>query len=406
MKFKKVHFTNTSGYRLSARLELPINKRPVAYAIFAHVFTGNKNLSATRHISRALTMNGIGVLRFDFTGLGESEGEFADTTFSSNVDDIIAAASFLEQEYEAPRILVGHSLGGAAVIFAADRLPSVLAIATVGTPSEPKHVQHLLKDRLEDIEKLGKATVNISGREFTIKREFLEDLNSKNMFKILSKLRKPILVMHSPQDLIVEIENAANIYQAAFHPKSFVTLDGADHMLTNKKDAAYAGNVIATWVTRYIPLPEQAPLSTSNQVAVRLDDEPGYTTEILAGFHKLIADEPEEVGGNDFGPDPYELLSSSLGACTAMTLKMYARRKKWPLKEVTVHLNHFKKYVDDCNGCEKSNSRLDHFERLIEIEGDLSQEQRTRLLEIADRCPVHKTLHGDIRVETKLKQFT
>ncbi|MEM9917018.1 MAG: alpha/beta fold hydrolase [Bacteroidota bacterium] len=402
MKFKKVAFTNRNGYNLAARLELPVDQYPIAYAIFAHVFTGNKNLSATRHISRALTMDGIAVLRFDFTGLGESEGDFADTTFTSNVDDLMAAAEFLETHYEAPSILIGHSLGGAAVIFAADRLASVRAVATIGAPSEPKHVQHLLRDKLEDIQAEGKAMVHIGGREFTIKRAFLHDLNSKNMFKILADLRKPILVLHSPQDRTVEIENAAQIYHAARHPKSFITLDGANHMLTNKKDAAYVGNVIATWVSRYIVQEEEEPLRTDRQVVVRLDNEPGYTTEILAGIHKLIADEPGSVGGNDFGPDPYGFLSASLGACTAMTLKMYAKRKKWPLEEVTVHLNHFKRYVDDCHDCEKSNSKLDHFERVIELEGDLTAEQKARLLEIADRCPVHRTLHAEVRVDTVL----
>lgn len=404
MRSKKVQFTNANGYNLSARLEFPPDTHPYAFAIFAHVFTGNKNLTATRHISRALTQNGIGVLRFDFTGLGESEGDFADTNFTSNVDDLLAAAKYLEDNYEAPKILIGHSLGGAAVIFAASQMDSILAVATVGAPSEPEHVTHLLRDKIEDIEAKGVAKVSIGGRNFTIKKQFLDDLRSKDMFNILRSLKKPILVLHSPQDTVVEIENAAKIYHAAYHPKSFVSLDGADHMLSKKNDAAYVGELVASWMSRYVAPPYKEPLKTDAQVAVQLGNV-GYTTEIQAGQHGLIADEPEEVGGDDFGPSPYQLLSSALGACTAMTLQMYARRKKWDLKEVEVHINHGKKYVDDCRACAEFSKdvKIDHFEREIELEGNLTEEQIHRLLEIADRCPVHRTLESEIRIITKLK---
>ncbi len=402
MRSKKVTFENKNGYTLAARLELPANSVPHNYALFAHVFTGNKNLSAVRHISRALTLNGIAVLRFDFTGLGESEGDFADTNFTSNVEDLLAAARFLESNYKAPTIIVGHSLGGAASIFAASKIESVRAVATIGTPSEPEHVTHLLRSRIEDIEANGFANVNIGGRTFMIKKQFLDDLRSKDMYEILNNLKKALLVLHSPQDRIVEIDNAAKIYGAAYHPKSFITLDGADHMLTDKNTAAYAGNSIASWVSRYIDLPKKDKLDTHKQVVAKLGTV-GYTTEILAGQHGLIADESEEVGGDDFGPSPYELLSSALAACTAMTLQMYARRKKWPLTEVKVHINHGKKYIDDCNTCETKNGRIDHFERCIELEGDLSEEQIKRLLEIADRCPVHRTLEGEIRITTELQ---
>ncbi|MEM6771148.1 MAG: bifunctional alpha/beta hydrolase/OsmC family protein, partial [Bacteroidota bacterium] len=378
MRIKKVSFQNHNGYQLSAIMQLPADRHPVACAIFAHVFTGNKNLKASRNVSRALTQNGIGVLRFDFTGLGESEGDFADTTFTSNVEDILAAANFLEAQYEAPEVLIGHSLGGAAVIFAAQQLPSIKAVATIGAPSEPEHVSHLLEDSLEKIQLEGKAKVNIGGQIFTIKKSFLDDLREKQMFQVLKKMKKALLVLHSPQDRIVEIENAAQIYHAAFHPKSFITLDGADHMLTNKKEAAYAGEVIASWVSRYLDLPQREKLRTAQQVVVRLDDESGCTSEVLAGHHHFLADEPEEVGGNDFGPDPYELLSASLGACTAMTLRMYAKRKKWPLEEVTVHLNHAKKHYEDCMDCEEKNQKIDYFERHIELEGPLSEEQKQR----------------------------
>jgi len=403
MRSQKVEFTNHNGYKLSARLEMPIDSHPVAYAIFAHVFTGNKSLSATRHISRALSLNGIGVLRFDFTGLGQSEGDFADTTFTSNVEDLLAAARFLEENYQAPKILVGHSLGGAAVIFAAKHLESINAVATIGAPSEPEHVTHLLSDQLEEIEAKGVAKISIDGREFTIKKDFLDDLRQKNMFGILKNLRKAIMVLHSPQDQIVQIENAAKIYHAAHHPKSFITLDGANHMLTNKDDAFYAGNIIASWVKRYIEVPEEDKLKTDKQVVVRLG-ETGYTTEILAGKHGLIADESEKLGGNDFGPSPYELLNAALGACTAMTLEMYARRKKWDLKEVKVHLSYGKNYTEDCGNCESPNSKLDHFEKTLEFRGNLTDEQKAKLIQIAQRCPVHRTLEAAPRFITTLRE--
>ncbi len=403
MRSQKVKFTNANGYELSARLELPVSKHPHSYALFAHVFTGNKNLSATRHISRALTLSGIAVLRFDFTGLGESEGDFADTNFTSNVEDLLAAARFLEENYKAPKILIGHSLGGAAAIFAAKHIASIRAVATIGAPSNPEHVSHLLSEKLEDIEKYGKANVTIDGRSFTIKKQFLDDLRNKNMFGILQNLNKALLVLHSPQDRIVEIDNAAKIYKAAFHPKSFITLDGADHMLSNKHDSTYVGKLIASWVSRYIEIPKENPLQTNKQVVVRLGSD-GYTTEIMAGRHGLIADESEKLGGNDFGPSPYELLSASLGACTAMTLQMYARRKQWDLKEVKVHLSYAKDYLEDCQTCEKPESKIDHFDRIIELEGNLSEVQRNRLLEIAEKCPVHKTLHNSIVVHSFLKE--
>jgi len=402
MPSKKVFFTNANGYELSARLELPLTAHPEAYAVFAHVFTGSKSLSATRHISRALTLNGIAVLRFDFTGLGDSEGDFADTNFTSNVEDLLAACKFLADNYEAPKIIIGHSLGGAASIFAASKVDSVTAVATVGTPSEPEHVTHLLSSSLADIEKDGKAEVNIGGQVFTIKKHFLDDLRSKDMFGVIAELNKAILVLHSPQDRVVEIDNAAKIYHAAMHPKSFVTLNNADHMLTNKDDAYYVGNVISSWVKRYIDLPAKPKLTTHKQVVGRLGSS-GYTTEIMAGRHGMIADESEELGGNDFGPSPYEMLNASLAACTAMTLQMYARRKKWDLQEVNVHLSFDRSYREDCEHCDEKDRRLETFEREIIVTGDLDQKQIDRLLEIANRCPVHRTLEAGATVTTKLE---
>jgi putative redox protein len=397
MSSHKISFQNKSGYQLAARLELPIDQKAHAYVIFAHCFTCNKNLNAVRNISRALTQNGFGVLRFDFSGLGESEGDFADTNFSSNVDDLIAAAAYLEKEYEAPKLLVGHSLGGAAVLFAAGELPSVEAVATIGAPSSPIHVKHLFQSSLEEIESNQYAEVNIGGRPFRIKKQFVDDLYAQNMADRVKALRKPVLILHSPQDTTVGINNAAEIYGAAMHPKSFVSLDGADHLLSNKADSVYAGNMIAGWATRYLPQEEAPVIKKEKQVTAQIGAE-GFTTEILAGPHSLRADEPIRVGGNDYGPTPYDLLLSSLGACTAMTLRMYADRKKWPLEEVTVHLSHSKTHANDCESCDQSQSKIDLIEKKIRIKGDLDEKQRQRLLEIADKCPVHKTLHNEIKI--------
>lgn len=401
MPSKKVEFVNKNGYKLSARIELPLTSKPDAYAVFAHVFTGSKNLSATRHISRALTLNGIAVLRFDFTGLGDSEGDFSDTNFTSNVEDLLAACRFLRDNYEAPSIIIGHSLGGAASVFAASKVDSIKAVATIGAPSEPEHVTHLLSHRIQDIESTGKAEVNIGGQIFTIKKHFLDDLRSKDMYKIVKNLNKALLVLHSPQDTVVEIENAAKIYHAAMHPKSFVTLNDADHMLTNKNDAFYVGNMIATWAKRYVEMPKSEKLMTHKQVVAQLG-ESGYTTDIMAGKHGMIADESEELGGADFGPSPYEMLNAALGACTAMTLQMYARRKKWDLKEVKVHLSFSRSYRDDCEHCDHNDRRLDVFDREIEVKGNLDDTQMSRLLEIANKCPIHRTLEASGEVRTKL----
>ncbi len=403
MPSRKVQFTNERGLTLSGKLDLPLLKEPYPFAIIAHVFTGNKNLKAIRHITRALNLNGIAVLRFDFTGLGQSEGNFEDTNFSSNVQDILSAARYLSENYKAPSLIIGQSLGGAASIFSARGLDSVKAVATIGAPSEPEHVMHLLSGSLAQIESEGFSEVTIDGRKFTIKKQFIDDLRAQDMDDTLDHLDKAILVLHSPQDFIVEIENAAKIYHKAKHPKSFVTLDGADHMLTNKEDAFYTGTVIASWAARYIDKPIKESLSTEKQVVARLD-ETNYTTEILAGRHGLLADESEDLGGNDFGPSPYELLNSALGACTAMTLRMYAQRKNWDLQEVKVHLSFDRSYFDDCTGCEDHARRLDHFDRVIELKGDLTDEQKQRLLEIAERCPVHKTLNTESRFTTVLKK--
>ena len=403
MNLQKVIFENKQGQSLVGRLELPANQHPHNFAIFAHCFTCNKNLAAVRNIGKALTSNGFGVLRFDFTGLGESEGDFGDTNFSGNVKDLIAAADYLNDNYSAPTLLIGHSLGGAAAIYAAAQVNSIKAVATVGAPSNPKHVQRLLQSSVDEIKKNGKAIVNLSGRDFTIKKQFLDDLERKTLTETVKNLRKPILIMHSPQDSTVSIKNAEEIYRAAHHPKSFISLDGADHLLMNKKDSIYAGEVISGWAKRYLNITDLEELpKTKHQVVASLDFDDGFTTAMKVGNHYMTADEPTSYGGNDFGPSPYELISASLSACTAMTLQIYTKRKGWHIDNVEVHTSYSKTHALDCEDCESSNAKIDTFHREIKITGNFDDKQLERLLQIADKCPVHNTLHNDTQVITKI----
>lgn len=402
MKTVKVDFSNRQGQRLTGRLVLPPDQHPHNYALFAHCFTCSKNFSAVRNISRALAKAGFGILRFDFTGLGESEGDFSETNFSGNVEDLEDAAAFMAKQYQAPSLLVGHSLGGAAVIFASANISSVKAVATIGAPSDPQHVTQLIKSSITEIEEKGKARVTIGGSSFTIQKQFLQDLQSHSLPGVVKKLERALLILHSPQDKIVAIKNAEEIYLAARHPKSFVSLDGADHLLSKKADSIYTGRVISQWASRYVRWPEEPKLKSDHQVVASLDREDSFTTDIKAGNHELTADEPEEYGGHDFGPSPYELLSASLSACTVMTLHMYARRKKWALENVTVHVSYGKEHARDCGDCpDDQNARIDTFHRVISLGGDLDSTQRRRLLEIADRCPVHRTLHSPTQVITR-----
>ena len=406
MKIKKITFQNKEGQQLVGRLELPIDEHPHNYVIFAHCFTCTKNLLAVKNISRALSNNGFAVLRFDFTGLGESEGDFADTNFSGNVEDLLAAADHLSTHYQAPTMLIGHSLGGAAVLFAASELATVKAVVTIGAPSDPVHVKHLIKSDLEEIKKEGKATVNLSGRDFTIKKQFLDDLESKSLPETARLLRKPLLILHSPHDRTVGIKNAEAIYHSALHPKSFVSLDNADHLLSDKRDSTYAGKVIAGWAERYLEIPVTKEIKTEHQVVASLDKEDGFTTRMKIGKHYSISDEPLDFGGNDYGPSPYELVSAGLSSCTAMTIQMYAKRKQWDVQNVEVHTSYSKTHAEDCGACESPSAKIDTFNREIKLTGALDSKQIDRILQIADKCPVHKTLHSETQIITKLRQST
>ncbi len=406
MQFRKLTFENREGKKLAARLDLPLDEKPVAYALFAHCFACGKNLNAVVNISRSLTRNGIAVLRFDFTGLGESEGDFADTTFSSNVLDLLAAAEFLENNYEPPKILIGHSLGGAAVLQAASHIPSSMAIATIGAPAKPACITRFLESSTGEMEARGEAEIILAGRKFKLKKQFLDDLERVHMEDEVRKLDKALLIFHSPKDSIVDIQNAAEIFQTAQHSKSFISLDQADHLLSNRNDSLYVGSVLAAWARKYIGAPyddrRQRNLE-DNRVVVRTG-KTGYQTEIRVDQHSLIADEPIALGGTDTGPTPYDLLVGALGACTTMTLRMYADRKKWPLTEVTVRLKHRKIHAADCSRCETHEGMVDHISREIEPVGPLTADQRQRLLEIADKCPVHRTLHSEIVIDSALKE--
>ena len=402
MRTERFQFTGADGQQLAATLDLP-EREPVAYALFAHCFTCGMNVLAAKRIARALAEQGIAVLRFDFTGIGASEGEFANTTFSSNVADLVRAADHLRETRKAPAILIGHSLGGAAVLAAAGQIPEAKAVVTIAAPSDPAHVTGMFKDRLEDIRALGKVEVSLAGRPFHIKREFLDDIAEHNLAAHIAKLHKALLILHSPTDNTVGIDNATHIFVAAKHPKSFVSLAGADHLLNQKRDAEYVANVVAAWVSRYLDaVPAQATEAEQpRRVTVQETGQSKFQQEVTAGPHRLIADEPASAGGEDSGPNPYDFLLTGLGACTSMTMRMYADRKSLPLDRVTVTLNHSKIYAKDCEECETKTGMLDQIERVIAIEGNLDAEQRSKLMEIADKCPVHRTLTSEVRIVTR-----
>ncbi|MBP1839249.1 bifunctional alpha/beta hydrolase/OsmC family protein [Formosa algae] len=405
MKSQKLVIENEKGEKLQAYLELPANQNPNYFAVFAHCFTCTSTLSAVKNISRSLTNHDFGVLRFDFTGLGRSEGEFSDSHFSSNVSDLLAVSAYLETHYKAPALMVGHSLGGAAVIVTSSKLESVKAVATIGAPATVDHVTHLFSHGFDDIEDKGDVEVNIGGRPFNINKEFVDDFSKTDLIAITENLRKPLLIMHAPFDAIVPIDNAERLYKTAHHPKSFVSLDQADHLLTNSRDSVYAGNVIGAWVQRYFDAKDSDILDTQGeQLVAHLNlKEDHFTTNIQTKKHTLVADEPESVGGDDFGPSPYDYLSASLAACTAMTLKLYAERKKWDLQEVYVYITYSKKHSQDLKLDGKPAGKIDYLKKTLKFIGDLDDKQKERLKEIASKCPVHKTLQSDTEIETSIE---
>lgn len=408
-RVERVDFRGAEGQKLAALLEMPAGP-PRAYALFAHCFTCSKDVFAATRIAAGLAERGIAVLRFDFTGLGASEGEFANTNFSSNLADLVAAAEFLRVQHEAPKLLIGHSLGGAAVLASAARVAEAVAVATIGAPADPAHLQNLFGDKVAIIKATGEAEITIAGRSFHIKRQFLEDIARHRLEEAIRHLGKALIVFHAPLDEVVGIDNAAQIFQAARHPKSFVSLDQADHLLRRREDAEYVAEVLAAWASRYLgasqaavekALPIPAP-SQQGEVVVAETRTGRFTQGVAVGRHRLAADEPESVGGDDAGPGPYDYLLAGLGACTSMTLRLYAERKSLPLERVTVRLFHQKIHAVDCAECETKEGKIDHIDRIIELTGPLDSEQRQRLLEIADKCPVHRTLESEIRIVTKL----
>ncbi|MCC5868355.1 MAG: OsmC family protein [Gammaproteobacteria bacterium] len=399
----RIEFPTRSGLSLAGTLELPPGGNWQATALFAHCFTCGRDIRAARTITRALAAQGFAVLRFDFTGLGESEGDFADTSFSSNLDDLEDAAAWLAEHLAGPQLLLGHSLGGTAVLAVAERIASVRAVATLGAPGSPEHVLKQFGDDLETIGKKGSAEVSLGGRDFHIRRDFIDDAREHQLAERLRALRRALLVMHSPVDTIVSIDQAQQIFIAAMHPKSFVSLDDADHLLSREADARYAADVVAAWAARFL---ESADVSRDDAVLIRGRTADRFTCSVQTGPHRLIADEPASSGGAALGPDPYAYLCAALGACTVMTLNMYARHKKLPLERVSCEVSHQRIHLEDCEDCEASERRVDELSRVISIEGDVSEAQERRLLEIADRCPIHLTLEGRIQVRSTLNRGT
>ncbi|MEQ8510547.1 MAG: bifunctional alpha/beta hydrolase/OsmC family protein [Rhodospirillaceae bacterium] len=406
---RKIEFPGHSGEALAARLDMP-DGEPKAYALFAHCFTCSKDVFAASRIASELSAHAIAVLRFDFTGLGASEGEFANTNFSSNVQDLLHAADYLRDNFEAPALLIGHSLGGAAVLAAAPEIAEAKAVVTIGAPSDAAHVSHNFGAKLDDIAKDGEAEVQLAGRTFKIKKQFLDDIEGQNVLDAVAGMKKALLVCQAPLDETVGIDNATKIFVAAKHPKSFLSLDSANHLLSKKSDAIYAAQCIAAWATRYIGVLEtkaDASKSASDQpeegtVEVAEAGTGQFTQTIRVGPHVLTADEPAGVGGDNRGPTPYDYILSGLGACTTMTLRMYANRKDLPLDKVSVVLKHSKIHAEACADCETKEGKIDEISRTITLTGDLSEEQRAKLLEIADKCPVHRTLESEVKIRTKL----
>jgi uncharacterized OsmC-like protein/alpha/beta superfamily hydrolase len=404
MPTERFQFEGEGGHQLAASLDLP-EREPIVYALFAHCFTCGKDVLAAKRIATALAAKGIAVLRFDFTGLGSSEGDFANSTFSSNVADLVRAANHLRETRQAPAILIGHSLGGAAVLAAAGQIPDAKAVVTIAAPSDPAHVTGLFADKVDDIRKHGQVEVQLAGRPFNIRREFLDDIAEHGLMAHVKDLHKALLVMHSPTDDTVGIDNATHIFLAARHPKSFVTLAEADHLLSGRRDAVYVADVIAAWASRYIDATAPEPAvdlgEAPRQVVVQETRNDKFQQIVSVGPHRMLADEPVAAGGEDSGPGPYDFVLAGLGACTSMTMRLYAERKALPLDRVTVTLKHSKIHAEDCAECETKTGMLDRIDRVISMQGALDAEQRKKLMEIADKCPVHRTLTSEIHIVTR-----
>lgn len=401
---KKLTFPGSQNESIAASLELPLGEIK-AYALFAHCFACSKDMIAESRISRALTDYGIAVLRFDFTGLGKSEGEFTETNFSSNVGDLLKAADFLRENYQAPKIIIGQSLGGTAVLAASKDIPEAIAVATIGAPSDPAHVAKQFEEVISEIESKGQALTKLGGQPFCITKQFLDDIHDQDLLKSIAELRKALLILHSPLDEIVSIDNAREIYDAAHHPKSFVSLDKANHMLTNKADAIYVAKVLAAWASHYVETDGVEPHTAAEEpgtVVVSETPRGKYSNYVYADKHVLMADEPVAYDGNDAGPSPYRFLLASLGSCTSITVRMYADLKNIPLDKITVTLKHEKIHAEDCRDCETKEGKVDKITRNITFEGDLTEEQRNKLFEIANKCPVHRTLSSEIVIESNL----
>lgn len=398
----KIDFPNKQGEILSGRLELPAAK-PRTYALFAHCFTCSKDFIAANVITKTLAENGIGVLRFDFTGLGNSQGDFSNTNFSSNIEDLISACTYLAKEFGEPELLIGHSLGGAAVLKAAEQMQHVKAVVTIAAPSDVHHLTQLFGDNIETIEQNGEANVTLAGRSFTVKKQFLDDIKETSLLAGISTFRKALLILHAPFDKIVSIDHAEKIFKAAKHPKSFISLDSADHLLSRRSDARYVAKVCAAWVDRYLSASVEQQDIAEKVVQVKARKGARFTQDIRTTDHHLVADEPLSFKGNNLGMNPYELLLAGLGACTSMTMKMYADRKGIPLEDVVVELQHEKIHAKDCAECETKSGKIDKIVKTIKLTGQLSAEQKERLFEIAEKCPVNRTLNSEIVVEAKLK---
>jgi uncharacterized OsmC-like protein/alpha/beta superfamily hydrolase len=397
---RKITFPGSAGVDLAARLDLPPNPR--AFALFAHCFTCGKDIFAAARIAGGLTARGIAVLRFDFTGIGSSEGEFANTNFSSNVRDLVAAADWLRRNHAAPALLIGHSLGGTAVLAAAPQVPEASGVVTICAPSSAAHVTRNFAADLSKIAETGTAEVTLAGRTFTITKQFLDDLEGQNILAGLASLKKALLVCHAPRDEYVGIDNASAIFAAARHPKSFLSLDTADHLIRNRDDAVYLADVIAAWASRYLPVAEAAEALPPGVVEVSEAGTGNFVQHVRVGKHLLIADEPAAKGGDDAGPDPYDYLLAGLGACTSMTMRLYAKRKAIPAEGFSVRLSHRRIHASDCADCESTEGNIGEITREIAIAGDVPDDARKRLMEIADRCPVHETLTHEIKIRSRL----